>query len=214
MVVSCTGYLVGQLIQRTEWHRQRLFDQLATGDAEEQAEAAIGLARLGAQDQLLEALRLESEPAREAARRALDFIWSNAAGPDAFDLAEQAIQAMEEEEMGQAIEILDRLTARYPRFADGWNRRASAHWELGDYELSMADCRRALSLNPNLFAAWQGMGVCQLELGDIQGACDSLRRALEIIPFDRSTRESLRRCEELLRVYPHQAEMREGELLI
>ena len=214
LVVACTGYLLGQLIQRTEWHRQRLYQQLASGDAGEQAEAAIALARLGAQEQLLEALRLESEPAREAARRALDFIWSNAAGPEAFEMAERAIQALEEEEPGQALEILDQLTRRYPRFADGWNRPASVHWELGAYELSMADCRRALSLNPNLFAAWQGIGVCQLELGDIPGACESLRRALEIIPFDESTRESLRRCEGLLRVYPHEAGVREGELLI
>ena len=60
---------------------------------------------------------------------------------------------------------------------------------------------RALKLNPNHYGAWQGLGVCQLKLGDLAGACKSLRAALGIAPHDKSTRESLEHCEELLR--PH-----------
>ena len=66
----------------------------------------------------------------------------------------------------------------------------------------MRDCRRTLSLNPNHYGAWQGLGVCQLKLGEVAEACHSLRVALKISPHDGVTRQSLQRCEELLRLTP------------
>ena len=83
---------------------------------------------------------------------------------------------------------------------------------MGRYEQSVADCKRVVALNPNHFGAWQGMGLCQLQLGEVEAAIKSLRAALKINPYDRNLRETLRRCEELLRkLLPKQKD--EGEFV-
>ena len=118
-MVCCTGYLLSQLVHRTDWYKERLYTQLQSGNAGEQMDAAIALARLGAQDQLLDALRLESDSAREAARGALEYIWYNSAGPEAYSLAEKAFHALAKDELDEALRILDDVTERYPSFDPG-----------------------------------------------------------------------------------------------
>ena len=126
-------------------------------------------------------------------------LWFHAAGRDAFRRAQSADRAVQQQKFSDALAILNRTTAEYPRFAEGWNRRAILFWEMGQYEQSLADCRRVVALNPNHFGAWQGMGLCQLQLGEVEAAIRSLRAALKINPYDRGLRETLRQCEELLR---------------
>jgi hypothetical protein len=46
------------------------------------------------------------------------------------------------------------------------------------------------------------MGLCQLQLGELEAAVRSLRFALNINPYDARLRETLRRCEDLLRRLP------------
>ena len=133
---------------------------------------------------------------------ALEHLWLHAAGHEAYSMMESACQAAEKKEFKEALGILDRLTAKYPKYTEAWNRRAALHWQMGQYHKSMMDCERALSLNPNHYGAWQGLGVCHLQLGDVAEACRSLRAALKIAPHDDATRQSLKKCEDLLRTYP------------
>ena len=117
-------------------------------------------------------------------------------------MMESAAQAIEKEEYKEALQILDRLTARYPEYAEAWSQRASVLWQIERYEEAMADCGRALELNPNHYGAWLGLGICHLQMGDVAEACRSLRAALEISPHDEAARRSLERCEEFLRSRP------------
>lgn len=124
-------------------------------------------------------------------------IWFHAAGEEAFRMAVLAGNLMEQRAFPEALKTLTELTATYPTFAEGWNRRATLFWQMGRYEDSIADCWRVVSLNPSHFGAWQGMGLCQLHVGDVDGACRSLQRALQINPYDRALRQFRQRCEEL-----------------
>jgi len=136
------------------------------------------------------------------ARKALEFMWFNAAGDKAYHLTEQAYRAAEEAEFQKALGLLNNLVEKYPTFAEAYNRRAAVYWEMGEYRKSIADSEQALKLNPNHYGAWQGIGVCRLKLGDVSEACRCLRAALKILPYDALTRQSLERCEELLREHP------------
>ena len=185
--------------QYTHWNKERLYRRLLLGSREEKIRAAFDLAWLGGQDQLLHALKSPSEPVRAIAIDSLWSLWFHAAGGDAFRRAQSADRAVQQQKFSDALYILNRTTAEYPRFAEGWNRRAILFWEMGQYEQSLADCKRVVALNPNHFGAWQGMGLCQLQLGELETAVRSLRAALKINPYNRSLRETLRRCEELLR---------------
>lgn len=185
--------------QYTQWNKERLYRKLISGNHEDRASAGFDLAWLGGQDQLLRALQSSSEPVRAIAIDSLWSLWFHAAGWDAFRRAQSADRAAQEQKFSDALVILNRTTTAYPRFAEGWNRRALLFWEMGRYKESIADCRRVVALNPNHFGAWQGMGLCQLQLGELEAALRSLRAALKINPHDRDLQETLRRCEALLR---------------
>lgn len=198
---ACATYLGLHALQRTGWYQARLYRQLAGGTPPQQRHAATLLARLGAEKLLLASLQCDSPTARDYGRRGLEYLWFNAAGGRAYEMVETADKAVQNQEYQNALGLLDRLIDEHPRFAEGWNRRASVHWELGEIEKSAADSERALALNPNHYGAWQGLGLCRLQQGSVAEACRCLRRALQIIPYDQATRNSLRRCEELLRTY-------------
>ena len=188
--------------QYTHWNKQRLYRKLISGNREEKSSAAFDLAWLGGQDELLRALKSPSEPVRTLAIDSLWSLWFHAAGRDAFRRAQTADRAVRQQKFSDALAILNLITAEYPRFAEGWNRRALVFWEMGQYTQSIADCKRVVALNPNHYGAWQGMGLCQLQLGELEAAVQSLRFALKINPYDRGLRETLRRCEDLLRRLP------------
>jgi tetratricopeptide (TPR) repeat protein len=184
--------------RRTVWYKTHLYEQLVTGDSDERLHAASVLAEVGGEEQLLAALHVDIPEVHTMARRALEHLWFYAAGQRAYDLMQSAYAAAEEKNFGDALRILDLVTTEFPEYAEGWNRRAAVLWQLGQYEESMSDCEQALSLNPIHYGAWQGLGICHLQLGDLYEACQALRAALEILPHDDPTRESLERCEQLM----------------
>lgn len=213
-LLFCAAWLALHALRQTEGHRQRLYAQLLTGSHDRQLMAAAALVHLGAERQLLAALKTEQPEPREVARRALEFFWFNAAGKKAYTLLQAAHQAMEQEHQEKALGILNRLTTEFPGYAEGWNRRAALHYQRREFARSIADCERALALNPNHYGAWQGLGICWLQQGDVAEACRCLRAALRIIPHDSPTRETLQQCEDLLRQRDGEGSSPPGRMLI
>jgi len=203
LAVLCGFYLSLARVQHSNWYKERLYHQLLCGNEHERLKAASALASVGGQEQLLTALKAETPEVRELARRALEYIWFTDAGHHAHQMIEEAFDAAEKEDFQTALALLDRLVREHPAFAEGWNRRASVYWKMGQFDKSIADCEKALALNPNHYGAWQGIGVCRVELGDIAEACRCLRAALKITPYDEPTRRCLQKCEELLRNLPN-----------
>jgi len=210
-VVVCFGVYGGTaLFHRTPWYKERLVSRLFSTNSQEQLYAAMTLARLKCEPELLRVLQADDTAPRELGRRALEHIWFHQAGKDAYRMLEQAHDAMEKKEFQRALAILDRMIERYPAFAEAWNRRGAVYWELGNYQQSAADSERALALNPNHYGAMQGIGICRLQMGDVAEACRYLRAALKVLPHDTATRESLQKCEALLRVFPPPAKKRKS----
>ena len=202
LLLFCGAWLAGYGLKRTDWYRNYLYQQLLKGETEQRVIAASCLVQVGGQKQLLNGLKVEDEGVRVVARKALEFMWFNAAGEEAYHLTERAYKAAEKAEYKDALQLLNNLVQKYPRFAEGYNRRAAVYWEMGEYQKSITDSEQALTLNPNHYGAWQGIGVCRLRLGDVTEACRCLRAALKIVPYDTVTRQSLQRCEALLRERP------------
>ena len=199
VVALCSAYLLTNWIRQSSWYKERLYHLLVAGDKQQKLRAACVLAEVGAEDQLLRALKHENITTHEMARRAVEQVWFNACGREAYDWMQSAYRIEEHGDYPQALQILDQLITKYPAYAEGFNRRASVLWQLGEFKKSMTDCDRALRLNPNHYGALQGKGVCLLKLGDLQEACQALRSALKISPHDSMTQSSLKKCEELLR---------------
>jgi tetratricopeptide (TPR) repeat protein len=67
-------------------------------------------------------------------------------------------------------------------FAEAWNQRAIAYYQMERFSDSMRDCLQALEHNPYHFPAAVGMGHCHLELFDAVAALEGFRLALSINP--------------------------------
>ncbi|MEO2007295.1 MAG: tetratricopeptide repeat protein [Pirellulaceae bacterium] len=82
----------------------------------------------------------------------------------------------------EAVDLSSKILEVNPHFAEVWNQRAIAYFQLEDFEQSAEDCHMALELNPYHFGAAVGMGHCYLEINDAYAALECFRRALKINP--------------------------------
>lgn len=119
---------------------------------------------------------------RERVSRDIRRIWMDS-GSDTVDLlmvrAGQAIQA---ENHGLALDLLDVVVVMEPAFAEGWNRRATVHYMKEDFGKSLVDIERTLALEPRHWGALSGLAIIQRRLGFEKESLNTFRRALEIHP--------------------------------
>ncbi len=146
-------------------------------------------------EQLDEAfLTLKNEPnqrlAKNAERRIIR-LWLES-GSDTVDLLmSRALQAIDDEAYGMALDYLDRIILLAPDFAEGWNKRATVHFLTDDYGKAIADIHRVLILEPRHFGALSGLGMMLREIGDDGRAIEAFEAALAIDPLLDNVRDAL-----------------------
>ncbi len=79
--------------------------------------------------------------------------------------------------------ILDDIVKRLPNWAEGWNKRATMLYIMGEHDRSLADIERVLALEPRHFGALAGIGLIRMDKGEYREALAALRKALAINPF-------------------------------
>jgi len=125
-------------------------------------------------------------------------IWSKS-GSDSMDLLlERGRNAMNAGDYDAAIEHLTALTDHAPDFAEGWNARATAYYQIGHFGPSIQDIRRTLALNPRHFGALSGLGLILQELELPEDALYAFRQAQAIHPRQPNLSENIRRLEQLV----------------
>ncbi len=109
-------------------------------------------------------------------------IWSAVDDPEAQALLERGSVAMANRDYATAKTAFDALTSRFPHFAEGWNRRATLLWILGEHLAAVADLERTLALEPRHFGALSTLGLALLRLGAREAAQRAFEAALAIHP--------------------------------
>ena len=143
------------------------------------------------EDEALAALRGD-DPARAArAEAALWAMWCRSEIPTVDVLLREGVAAMERQDLREAEACFARIIAQAPRFAEGWNKRATVRYLAENYEGSVADCRETLARNPYHFGALSGQGLCHLALGQYREAAALFRRALAVHPHLTAARHNL-----------------------
>jgi tetratricopeptide (TPR) repeat protein len=71
---------------------------------------------------------------------------------------------------------------RRPDFAEGWNKRATVHFMLGDHRRSLADCDEVMARNPYHWGALSGYGMIYMQLDQPARAIHYLEQALAVNP--------------------------------
>lgn len=123
-------------------------------------------------------------------------IWMEAESGSAQVLMKDGVQAMNEGDFARAEEVFTTLVELAPEFAEAWNKRATARYRLGDYQGSLSDVKKTLSLEPRHFGAMAGLGLIHDALDNPEGARKAYKRALELNPYQRGIARRLKVLEE------------------
>ena len=133
-------------------------------------------------DALFERLAGDDNPDWLSVQNEIWAQWSQSGSPAMDLLLARAESAMGEGRFELALRFLDDLVRLAPDFAEGWNKRATVYFLLGEYGRSVADIERTLALEPRHFGALSGLGMILERLGDKNGAMRTYRRGLELHP--------------------------------
>ena len=118
-------------------------------------------------------------------------IWAKSGDSDLDQVLEVGSRAMALGDVGTALKIFDVVVRKAPRFAEGWNKRATVHYMMGNYEASLADIDRTLELEPHHFGALAGLGLVNIELDRDEAALDAFERVLKVMPQSQSARRNI-----------------------
>ena len=125
-------------------------------------------------------------------------IWYEVDDPKVIEYFEKGIQAMNLRNYPLAIRFFNNLIEEDPNFAEGWNKRATVHFMMGNFDQSMQDIIKTLELEPRQFGALDGMGLIFIHRGQFQQAIDVYDKMLEIFPFSVKTMDKKERIQSFI----------------
>jgi tetratricopeptide (TPR) repeat protein len=181
--------------------RAEALDVLKRGDPQLKRRAVLWLGDVGTMDDvpiLLAALRDDDEWVRAVSEQSIWSIWGRSGDAKVDALMRQGVQEMEAGLLEQAVATFTRVVRAKPAFAEGWNKRATVHWLLGNHKASLADCNEVMKRNPYHFGALAGYGQIWFALGDPQKSLDYFRKALALNPNMQGVALSIEGLERLL----------------
>lgn len=100
-----------------------------------------------------------------------------------------ATKAASEKRFGAALDFLDQVTLLAPDFAEGWNRRATVHYMMGNLPKAMSDTARVLTLEPRHIGALGGLAGILQETGRSKQALEAWESYLSYYPADRDAQK-------------------------
>jgi tetratricopeptide (TPR) repeat protein len=143
-----------------------------------------------------------SGEAASAAERQIWQIWIEHKNPEIARLMREGIAAMSEDDEDAALDAFDAVVKYDKNFAEGWNKRATVEFAMGDFDASIADIERTLALEPRHFGALSGLGQIYLSLGRKDLALKAFRAALAIDPHLDGLRAAVEELEKAVKGTP------------
>lgn len=144
-------------------------------------------------DDLFARLKATGDPGEaHQVEQTIWFIWSRSASAGASLMLRQGVQYMNEGKHDAAQDNFDAVVELAPDFAEGWNKRATVRYLMGDYDGSIEDIKRTLALEERHFGALSGLGLIYDSLDEKKAALEAFRAALEINPHMESIRNRVK----------------------
>lgn len=141
--------------------------------------------------------RLQAAGADEAGRIETEIWieWSKSGSPALDLLLQRGRDALAVGDTAAAIAHFTALIDHDPDFAEGWNARATAYYQAGDFGPSISDIAQALQRNPRHFGALAGLGTILEDSGNPARALEVYKAALAIHPHLAGVAEAVARLE-------------------
>lgn len=137
---------------------------------------------------------LKRERDERQAKRISERIWAewrDSGSATANLLMQWADKAVTDKKNSLALDLLDQVVVLMPDYAEGWNRRATLNYAMGNHDKSMADISRVLALEPRHFGAISGMAAIMAAAGNDELEFKAWEQMLEIYPANRQAQERL-----------------------
>lgn len=172
------------------WTRAQALDAVAQPDPAARLAAVDRLAEIGLMvdaGRVIERLGDTDPRVRVAAQGAIWRIWSRSEDPQIDKLFAQGVEQMQRSALDDALTTFNEIVRRKPDFAEGWNKRATIYFLLGQNETSplgksLQDCDEVFKRNPQHFGALSGAGQIHLQLGHPRRALEYFRQAVQVNP--------------------------------
>ncbi len=165
--------------------RQQALRELGKADPAARRAAAARLGEVGLMSDvpaLIKALRDRDDETRAIAESAVWSVWGRS-GDNAIDaLYQQGVEQLNLGLAADAIATFTRIIERRPQFAEGWNKRATVYYSIGEFQKSLRDCDEVIKRNPLHFGALAGYGLIYSRLEQPKRALGYFKRALRINP--------------------------------
>ena len=127
-------------------------------------------------------------------------IWFAHPNNDVEQLMQMGVARMNGNRQPEAMLIFNKLIGSFPNYAEAWNRRATLHYVLGNYEESISDIENVLALEPRHFGALSGLGLVYLQINQPTKAKQAFEALIKVHPNSPNARENLRKLNEDLRL--------------
>jgi len=131
---------------------------------------------------LARALRDPDPTVRALTEGAMWEVWSRSGDADIDRLFAVGVEQMNVRQLNEAVKTFSEIIRRRPEFAEGWNKRATVYFVLGEYRKSLADCDEVLARNPYHWGALSGYGMIYVELDQPGRAVEYFQKALAVNP--------------------------------
>jgi tetratricopeptide (TPR) repeat protein len=181
--------------------REQALANITKPDVETRREAAAWLGEVGTMADapvLLRALADPDDVVRALAEHSVWQVWSRSGDAETDHLLQMGVEQMGRRDGPAAAQTFSAVIQRRPDFAEGWNKRATVYFLMGDYQKSLLDCDEVMKRNPSHFGALAGYGQIYLELDQPEKALQYFRRALRVNPNLRGVEEIIPQLERAL----------------
>lgn len=171
------------------------------GDVDNRRRGVLALGETGLMTdlpQLARALHDVDRLVRAFAENAMWQVWSRSGDEDVDRLFAVGVEQMNARRGELAVQTFTEIVQRRPEFAEGWNKRATVYYLLGEYQKSLADCDEVMKRNSYHFGALSGYGMIYLELDQPAKALDYFQQALGVNPNLESVRQAVEMLNTLL----------------
>ena len=146
-------------------------------------------------DDLFQQLQTATDAEAPNIEQAIWIEWGKSGSPAMDLLLKRGQDALASGDPQTAIDHLTALIDHAPDFAEGYNERATAYFQIGQLGLSIADISHVLSLNPRHFGALSGLGMIFEQLNEPDKALEVYREALKIDPHMKEVKDAVSRLE-------------------
>ena len=98
----------------------------------------------------------------------------------------RGMESMRTNDLIMSVAFFTRVIKKKPDFAEGWNKRATAYFMMGEFDKSLLDINQTLKLEPRHFGALDGMALIFTHLKHYNKAVKIYDKMLSIFPNNQS----------------------------